>query len=143
MEMVQFLLRNIKMSNETLSLKIQAVNSTFQTGAATKNGELLIEDNGKWRELTVDEFTSISESIHDLKRSSIEGLAAKECTSRIERKWDSTGQLNASLGIYDENDLSDCRMHISVHREALEKILLRDDLLEIDITDDQYWPVFE
>ena len=68
-------------------------------------------------------------------------LARSECTARIESEWDSTGQINASLGVYSDEEKSACAAWISSNRDALIELLARDDLLEIDVQDDQYWPV--
>lgn len=70
-------------------------------------------------------------------------LANAECSKRINAHWNQIGQINASLGVYGEEDSAACAAWISSNRAALVALLAREDLLEIDITDDQYWPVFE
>ncbi|WP_181799821.1 hypothetical protein [Marinomonas aquiplantarum] len=70
-------------------------------------------------------------------------LANTECTRRINEHWNQVGQINASLGIYGEEDTAACAAWISANREALIALLDRDDLTEIDVSDDQYWPSFE
>jgi hypothetical protein len=70
-------------------------------------------------------------------------LANAECTKRINTHWNQIGQINASLGVYGELDTANCSAWISSNRTALIVLLGREDLLEIDVTDDQYWPVFE
>lgn len=70
-------------------------------------------------------------------------LAKSQCTKRINLHWNQIGQINASLGVYGELDTANCSAWISSNRTALIALLTREDLLEIDVTDDQYWPVFE
>lgn len=67
--------------------------------------------------------------------------AAIECTRRIELKWNQVGQLNAALGIYSDESTQDCKDWISLNRDALANILIQGDLLTIDVTADQYWPI--
>jgi len=67
-------------------------------------------------------------------------LANIECTKRINFKWNQVGQINASLGIYGEEDKTACANWISVNRDALSLLLDRSDLTEIDVTDDEFWP---
>ncbi|WP_392385060.1 hypothetical protein [Marinomonas primoryensis] len=70
-------------------------------------------------------------------------LSNAECSKRINAHWNQIGQINASLGIYGADDTAACSAWISSNRAALVSILTNDSLLEIDVTDDQYWPVFE
>ena len=70
-------------------------------------------------------------------------LANAECSKRINKHWNQIGQINASLGVYGEEDAANCAAWISSNRAALVALLAREDLLEIDVKDDQYWPVFE
>ena len=70
-------------------------------------------------------------------------LANAECTKRINAHWNQIGQINASLGIYGDDDTAACSAWISSNRAALVSLLEREDLIEIDVTNDQYWPVFE
>jgi hypothetical protein len=70
-------------------------------------------------------------------------LANAECSRRINAHWNQIGQINASLGVYGVEDTVNCAAWISINRAALVALLAREDLLEIDVTDDQYWPVFE
>jgi hypothetical protein len=70
-------------------------------------------------------------------------LANAECTRRINAHWNQIGQINASLGVYGEEDKANCAAWISSNRAALVALLARKNLLEIDVTDNQYWPVFE
>lgn len=70
-------------------------------------------------------------------------LANTECTRRINAHWNQIGQINASLGVYGEEDTANCAAWISSNRTALVALLAREDLLEIDVTGDQYWPIFE
>lgn len=70
-------------------------------------------------------------------------LANAECTRRINAYWNQIGQINASLGVYGELDTANCAAWISSNRTALVALLAREDLLEIDVTDEQYWPIFE
>ena len=70
-------------------------------------------------------------------------LANAECSKRINAHWNQIGQINASLGVYGEKDTANCAAWISSNRTALVALLAREDLLEIDVKDDQYWPVFE
>lgn len=70
-------------------------------------------------------------------------LANAECTTRINKHWNQMGQINASLGVYGELDTANCAAWISSNRLALIALLAREDLLEIDVADDQHWPVFE
>lgn len=66
--------------------------------------------------------------------------ANRECTRRIHTKWSQVGQINAALGIYSEDECTDCSEWIALHRDALAALLAREDFLEIDVTEDQYWP---
>lgn len=70
-------------------------------------------------------------------------LANAECSKRINAHWNQIGQINASLGVYGELDTANCSAWISSNRTALIALLTREDLLEIDVKDDQYWPIFE
>lgn len=70
-------------------------------------------------------------------------LANAECTRRINAHWNQIGQINASLGVYGELDAANCAAWISSNRAALVALLACEDLLEIDVKDDQYWPIFE
>jgi hypothetical protein len=70
-------------------------------------------------------------------------LANAECSRRINTHWNQIGQINASLGVYSEEDIAACAAWISSNREELIALLSNEDLLEIDVTDDQYWPIFE
>jgi hypothetical protein len=70
-------------------------------------------------------------------------LANAECSKRINKHWNQIGQINASLGVYGELDTANCAAWISSNRAALVALLAREDLPEIDVTDEQYWPVFE
>lgn len=70
-------------------------------------------------------------------------LANIECSKRINDHWNQIGQINASLGIYGTEDTAACSGWISSNRRALVALLARDDLTEIDVTHDQYWPAFE
>ncbi|MEO9655898.1 hypothetical protein [Marinomonas sp.] len=70
-------------------------------------------------------------------------LANVECTKRINYHWNQIGQINASLGVYGEEDTFACAAWIAANREALIELLNRDDLTEIDVTEDQFWPVFK
>ena len=70
-------------------------------------------------------------------------LANAECTKRINQHWNQIGQINASLGVYGEEDAAACTAWIVSNRKGLIELLSRDDLTEIDVTEDQYWPVFE
>lgn len=67
--------------------------------------------------------------------------ANAECTRRIEAQWNQVGQVNAALGIYSDENAEACKNWIAVNRHALEALLNRADLLSLDVTDDQYWPV--
>ncbi|MBJ7537147.1 hypothetical protein [Marinomonas transparens] len=68
-------------------------------------------------------------------------LASSECTRRINAKWDPIGQMNASLGIYSDEECDACADWIAQHREALAVILEREDLIDLEVENDQYWPV--
>lgn len=70
-------------------------------------------------------------------------LANAECTRRINKRWNQIGQINASLGVYGEEDKANCAAWISSNRTSLVALLAREDFLVIDVKDDQYWPVFE
>jgi hypothetical protein len=70
-------------------------------------------------------------------------LANAECSKRINEHWNQIGQINASLGVYGEEDTAACAAWISSNRAVLIALLGHEDLLEIDVIDDQYWPVFE
>lgn len=70
-------------------------------------------------------------------------LSNAECSRRINTHWNQIGQINASLGVYGEEDAANCAAWISSNRAALVALLAREDLLEIDVTDDQYWSIFE
>jgi hypothetical protein len=70
-------------------------------------------------------------------------LANSECTTRINQHWNQIGQINASLGVYGEEDTANCATWISSNRSALISLLAREDLLEIDVSSDEHWPIFE
>tara|TARA_R110001632_G_scaffold35828_4_gene90379 strand:- start:56692 stop:57231 length:540 start_codon:yes stop_codon:yes gene_type:complete len=70
-------------------------------------------------------------------------IANAECSKRINAHWNQIGQINASLGVYGEEDTANCAAWIASNRAALVALLAREDLLETDVTDDQCWPVFE
>ena len=70
-------------------------------------------------------------------------LANSECTKRINLHWDDIGQRNVAIGgIYTTAQEADCKKWIGDNRAALAAILARTDILNIDVTDDQYWPVY-
>ncbi|RBO85904.1 hypothetical protein [Marinomonas aquiplantarum] len=66
-------------------------------------------------------------------------LANDECTRRIDAKWNRIGQTNVSLGLYTAAEQFACKQWIVAHLVALEALLAREDLLDIDVTDDAYW----
>lgn len=70
-------------------------------------------------------------------------LVNAECTKRINARWNQIGQMNASLGVYGEEGKANCAEWISLNRTALIDLLAREKFLEINVKDDQYWPVFE
>lgn len=83
------------------------------------------------------------ESVHEqlqLARSRAEAGVRAEAEKRIERHWNPIGQINVALGIYSESDSQACIACISAHRVACNELLQRDDLLEINYTDDAHWP---
>lgn len=69
-------------------------------------------------------------------------LANAECTRRINAHWNQIGQINASLGVYCEEDAANCATWISLNRAALVALLARKDLIEIDVIDDHHWPIY-
>ncbi|MBJ7553158.1 hypothetical protein [Marinomonas spartinae] len=82
-----------------------------------------------------DEFTE-AEQLEQKKTS-----ANVECTRRINAKWDQIGQINASLGVYSKEESAACADWIAQNRGALMNLLKREDLVRLDISDDQHWPV--
>lgn len=92
------------------------------------------------------EMTEKEIQAHRNPAKTIEGqtvLANAECSKRINAHWNQIGQINASLGVYGEEDTANCAAWISSNRAALVALLAREDLLEIGVKDDQYWPAFE
>ena len=67
-------------------------------------------------------------------------FANQECTSRIEAKWSQVGQNNALFGVYGEEAKVECGQWIVAHRESLAALLARDDLMDLEVTDDAHWP---
>lgn len=130
------------MSNEDLSLKVQCVNAVFNVGAAVKEDSIFIEDldTGTWRQLTAEESIKVDAKLLELKKDNASALAENECTARIYSQWPEVAQRNAALGVYTEEEKASCAEWISIHRDALTALLDRDDLIEIDVTDDQLWP---
>lgn len=63
-----------------------------------------------------------------------------ECEKRIQKKWSKIGQINAALGIYEESEIQSCKQCIDTHRASCNKLLAREDLLEINYTGDEFWP---
>ena len=83
-------------------------------------------------------------SINSNKAKEIKAsIANSECKRRIELHWDDIGQRNVAIGgVYTTAQEADCKKWISDNRTALAAILARTDILNIDVTDDQYWPVY-
>jgi hypothetical protein len=70
-------------------------------------------------------------------------LTKLECTRRIEFQWNEVGQRNVSIGsIYTVEQETDCKNWIVTNMAALSAILGRTDILDLDVTEDQYWPVY-
>lgn len=69
-------------------------------------------------------------------------LANAECSKRINAHWNQIGQLNASLGVYGEEDAANCAAWITANRDALVALIARADITEVDVTDGQYWPLY-
>ena len=63
-----------------------------------------------------------------------------ECTRRIELYWNQVGQLNAALGIYSDENAEACKNWIASNRNARAALVERVDILDIDVTDNAYWP---
>ena len=83
-------------------------------------------------------------SINTSKAKAIKiSTANSECKRRIELHWDPVGQRNVAIGgVYTTAQEADCKKWIGDNRAALAAILARTDILTIDVTDDQYWPVY-
>jgi hypothetical protein len=67
-------------------------------------------------------------------------IVKAEATRRIESRWDNAGQNNVALGLYTESERQDCISWINAHRVACQAIIERNDLLDLDITDNSLWP---
>lgn len=65
-----------------------------------------------------------------------------EATRRIESKWDKNGQANVALGLYSGEQAQECRDWITLHIEATNTLINKEDLLEIDVSDNIYWPEY-
>lgn len=63
-----------------------------------------------------------------------------EATRRIESRWDKYGQNNVALGLHSEAERQDCIGWINAHRSASQAIIVREDLLDLDVTDNSLWP---
>jgi len=77
------------------------------------------------------------------KFSANQQAARAEATRRIESRWDKVGQANVALGLYSEQERAECVHWINSHRQALEALIARPDLVDLIISDDAYWPVSE
>lgn len=139
-------------------------NATFTTPTETEEGEVAVWQDDAWS-VVIDQRGSEywdedgnQYSISELGVSVPEealleapiipptleeqtALANEECTTRIEAEWSQVGQINASLGVYDEAEKAACTQWIAAHRTVLTTLLAREDLLEIDVTDDAYWQI--
>lgn len=73
-------------------------------------------------------------------KSAKESAVKIETTRRIESRWDNAGQNNVALGLYTESERQDCISWINAHRVACQAIIERNDLLDLDITDNSLWP---
>ena len=92
-------------------------------------------------EITIEEARELSKPIKTLESQT--SLTNSECTLRIESHWDQVGQRNVSIGdIYTVEQEAGCKNWIIANRTALSSILTRDDILDIDVTDNQYWPEY-
>ena len=71
-------------------------------------------------------------------------LANSECTRRIYEHWDLVGQINVlrNDSTYTTAQKASCNKWIDDNKAALVAIMARTDILTIDVTDDQYWPVY-
>ena len=128
------------MSDENLSLAMRTVNTLYSVGAAVKEGKVLIESDSVWRELTAEEMENVAIGVNNLRHQIQAAKAQEECSKRINAHWNQIGQINASLRVYGEEDAAACSAWISSNRKALVALLAREDLLEINVSDDQYWP---
>lgn len=70
-------------------------------------------------------------------------IASNECRARIEVEWSLAGQSNVNLGIITGDEAIKCKAWIISCRDVYEGMKTRSDILDIDVTDDQYWPVYE
>tara|TARA_R110001606_G_scaffold385115_1_gene548435 strand:+ start:963 stop:1505 length:543 start_codon:yes stop_codon:yes gene_type:complete len=115
---------------------------------ADNRGKEYYDEDGTKHTITelgeeVPEDALLEAPVIPLTVSEQKALASAECTTRINQHWNQIGQINASLGVYGELDTANCAAWISSNRSALIALLSREDLLEIDVADDQHWPVFE
>ncbi|MBJ7536636.1 hypothetical protein [Marinomonas transparens] len=131
------------MFEDDLSLAMQAAHTLYSVGAAVKDGKVLIESDSGWRELTDAETADVATAVADMRYQIQVAKTKQECSERISTQWDQIGQINAIAGIYGEVDGAACVAWIDANRVALYELLARDDLLDIDVADDQYWPVYE
>jgi hypothetical protein len=71
-------------------------------------------------------------------------LTHAECKRRIYSEWDADQQWNALAGAdgYTEQDKIDCLNWVNACRSSRDAILSHEDILTIDVTDDQYWPIY-
>lgn len=79
----------------------------------------------------------------DKQRAQKQAEAKFEATRRIESRWDKVGQANVALGLYTEQERADCVHWINSHRQALDALMVRSDLVDLIISDDAYWPASE
>lgn len=68
-------------------------------------------------------------------------LANSECSKRIEDQWSKVGQSNALFGVYGNKAKVECGQWIAAHRTALNTLLARKDLTDLDVVDDAHWPI--
>lgn len=98
---------------------------------ACRFDDSLVLDEGIWR---------IRSSADDALDKVLE--IKDECQRRIYSRWDQAQQWNALAGAdgYTSEDLAECLSWVNSCRASRDALINHPDLVELDVTDDQYWP---
>lgn len=117
--------------------KIKAKRPAAPAGAVELTQEQLEKHLSDEHEFDASEGDFVKKVVSNEEQTA---LANQECTARIEAQWSQIGQSNAIFGVYGEKAKLECGQWIAAHRAALIALLAREELTEIDVTDDEYWP---
>lgn len=77
----------------------------------------------------------MEEKLESQKRS-----VRSEAKRRITGVWPEWAQVNAVRGAYGEEAKASMESWVDDHRTVVDALLARDDLVDLDVTDDQWWP---